>query len=67
MGEAEFRELMIELMTDDAMEWSTGREGKIVDLVAFLEALQEWSRAAGHRAIDPAHRQQLVRYEPDPP
>jgi len=62
VGEAEFRELMIELMTDGAMERSTGREGKIVDLVA----LQEWSRPAGHCAIDPAHRQQLVRYEPDP-
>ena len=41
VGEAEFRDLMIELMTDDAMERSTGREGRIVNPAALLEALRK--------------------------
>jgi hypothetical protein len=41
VSEAEFRELFIELMTDDAMARHTGREGKIVNPAALIEALQE--------------------------
>jgi len=41
VSEAEFRDLLIELMTDDAMERSTGREGRIVNPPALIEALRK--------------------------
>ncbi len=41
VSEAQLRELMIELMTDDAMERSAGRSGRIVNPVALFEALRE--------------------------
>jgi len=41
VGEAKLRELLIELMTDDAMARSIGREGRIVNPAALMEALGE--------------------------
>jgi hypothetical protein len=41
VSEAEFRDLLIELMTDDAMNRSTGREGRIVNPAALIEALRK--------------------------
>ncbi len=41
VSEAEFRDLMIELITDDAMARYTGREGKIVNPAALMEALHK--------------------------
>ncbi len=41
VSEAEFRDVLIELMTDDAMARHTGREGRIANPAALIEALQE--------------------------
>jgi len=41
VGEAEFRELTIEAMTDYTMTQAAGGEGGIVNPAALLEALQE--------------------------
>ena len=41
VSEAEFRALLIELMTDDAMNRHEGREGRIVNPAALIEALRK--------------------------
>jgi len=40
VSDAELRDLLIELMTDDAMQRSTGRKAKIVNPVKLIQALQ---------------------------
>ena len=41
VSEAEFRDLLIELMTDDAMNRYEGQEGRIVNPAALIEALRK--------------------------
>jgi hypothetical protein len=41
VSEAELREMLIELMIDDAIARATGGEGRIVNPAALIEALQE--------------------------